>query len=74
MFCYDRVQFELFDYHNTMKNGSISELLNQQEQELQSYERKTKINQDRNKENLFSKNHKTIIHQFINPSCFIRSG
>ena len=58
MFCYDRQQFESFDYHNTMKNGSISELLKQQEQELQSYERKTKINQDRNKENLFSKNHK----------------
>ena len=58
MFCYDRQQFESFDYHNTMKNGSISELLKQQEQELQSYERKTKINQDRNKENLFAKNHK----------------
>ena len=73
MFCYDRQQFESFDYHNTMKNGSISELLKQQEQELQSYERKTKINQDRNKENLFAKNHKTIIPQFTNPSCFIRS-
>lgn len=58
MFCYDRQQFESFDYHNTMKNGSISELLKQQEQELQSYERKTKINQNRNKENLFAKNHK----------------
>ncbi len=58
MFCYDRQQFESFDYHNTMKNGFISELLKQQEQELQSYERKTKINQDRNKENLFAKNHK----------------
>ena len=58
MFCYDRQQFESFDYHNTMKNGSISELLKQQEQELQSYERKMKINQDRNKENLFAKNHK----------------
>lgn len=58
MFCYDRQQFESFDYHNTMKNGSISKLLKQQEQELQSYERKTKINQDRNKENLFAKNHK----------------
>ena len=58
MFCYDRQQFESFDYHNTMKNGSISELLKQQEQELQSYERKTKINQDRNKENLFAKNNK----------------
>ena len=58
MFCYDRQQFESFDYHNTMKNCSISELLKQQEQELQSYERKTKINQDRNKENLFAKNHK----------------
>ena len=43
MFCYDRQQFESFDYHNTMKNGSISELLKQQEQELQSYERKMKI-------------------------------
>ena len=58
MFCYDRQQFESFNYHNTMKNGSISELLKQQEQELQSYERKMKINQDRNKENLFAKNHK----------------
>ena len=36
MFCYDRQQFESFDYHNTMKNGSISELLKQQEQDRKS--------------------------------------
>ena len=45
LFGYNRKKIESFDYHNTMKNGSISEQLKQQEQELQSNERKTGINQ-----------------------------
>lgn len=48
LFDYDRQQSESFDYHNRMKNGSISEQLELQEQNDQSSERKTKINQDSN--------------------------
>ena len=51
LFGYDRQQSESFDYHNTMKNGSIPELLKlqeQQKQELQSNERQIEINQDNN--------------------------
>lgn len=39
-----------------MKNGSIYEQLKQQEQEIQSCERKIEIKQDYNQENLFSVN------------------
>lgn len=46
LFDYSRQKLESFDYHNTMKNGSISKQLKQQEQELQSSERRTEINID----------------------------
>lgn len=54
LFNYSRQQTELFDYHNTMKNGSISKQL--KKQELETSKRKTEINKDRNQENLFSIN------------------
>ena len=56
LFGYNRQWIESFDFHNTMKNGSISELLYLQEQEHQSSERKIEINQDSNQENLLSIN------------------
>lgn len=56
LFGYDRQQTESFDYQNVMRNGSISEQFELQEQEIQSSERKTEINQDSNQENLFSIN------------------
>ena len=56
LFGYDRQQTESFDYQNVMKNGSISEQFELKEQEIQSSERKTEINQDSNQENLFSIN------------------
>lgn len=56
LFGYDRQQTESFDYQNVMKNGSISEQFELQEQEIQSSERKAEINQDSNQENLFSIN------------------
>ena len=46
LFDYSRQKLESFDYRNTMKNGSISKQLKQQEQELQSSERRTEINID----------------------------
>lgn len=51
-----------------MKNGSISEQFELQEQEIQSSERKTEINQDSNQENLFSINleNKEIDHTSSN--------
>ena len=52
LFSYNRQQTESFNYHNMMKNSSISEQLTLQEQNIQSSERKTKINQDNNQENL----------------------
>lgn len=48
LFGYDRQQTESFDYQHVMKNGSIFEQLKLQEQNFQSSERKTKINQDYN--------------------------
>lgn len=56
LFDYNRQQVESFGYHNTIKNGSISEQLKLQEQEIQSSERKIEIKQDCNQENLFSVN------------------
>ena len=56
LFNYNRQQTESFDYHNTIKNGSIYEQLKQQEQEIQFSERKLADNQDSNQENLFSIN------------------
>ena len=52
LFGYERQQLESFDYQNMMKNGNIIDQLKLQKQELQSSERKTKINQDNNQENL----------------------
>ena len=56
LFCYNRQQAETFQYYNTIKNGTISELFELQKQEIQSSERKTAINQDSNQENMFSFN------------------
>ena len=56
LFGYNRQQNESFDYHNTMKNGSIPKQLNSQEQEFQVSERKIEINQNSNQEYLFSIN------------------
>jgi hypothetical protein len=46
LFNYDRQQSESFDYHNTIKNSSISEQLKIQEQEFKANERKIEINQE----------------------------
>ena len=54
LFCYERQQTESFNYHNTIKNGTISEQFKQQKQEIQTIERKQEINQDSNQKNLFS--------------------
>mgnify|MGYP007122673159 CR=1 FL=1 len=63
LFSYDRQQSESFDYHNTMKNGSISEQTKLQEQEIQSSDRKAGINQGSNQENLLSIN---LVNKRIN--------
>lgn len=52
LFNYNRQQTESFDYHNTMKNSSISEQLKLQEQKIQDSEKGMIINQ----ENMFSFN------------------
>lgn len=46
LFDYSCQKLESFDYRNTMKNGSISKQLKQQEQELRSSERRIEINID----------------------------
>ena len=51
LFGYNRQQSESFDYHNTMKNISITEQIKLQEQEIQSSERKIESNQNSNIEN-----------------------
>ncbi|RHE89545.1 DUF5712 family protein [Bacteroides intestinalis] len=56
LFSYNRQQTESFDYHNTMKNSSISDQLKLHEQEIQSSKNKIEANQERNQENLFSIN------------------
>ena len=56
LFGYNRQQSESFDYHNTMKNNSISEQLKQQEVNIQSCERKMEVNQNSNQENMLSNN------------------
>ena len=53
LFGYDRQQSELFDYHNTMKNGSISEQLELQTQTFTG-EKKEEIFQSCEKENNIS--------------------
>lgn len=70
LFNYSRQQTESFDYHNTMKNGSISKQLKQQELELQSNERKIGINQENllitNLENLEVRNQTLNTDIYIN--------
>lgn len=56
LFDYDRQRSESFEYYNTMKNGSIYEQFKLQEYELQSSERKTEIDQDKNPENMKASN------------------
>lgn len=56
LFGYNRRQTESFQYHNTIKNGTISKQFELQEQEIQPCERIAEINQDSNQENLFSIN------------------
>ncbi len=51
LFNYNRQQVESFHYQNTIKNGSMSEQLKLQEQEIQSIEKRTAVNQDNNQEN-----------------------
>jgi len=50
LFNHNRQSTELFDYHNTIKNGSISELFKLQQQEIQSSERKIEVNLDSKQE------------------------
>jgi len=62
LFGYDRQQSESFDYHNTMKNGSMDDKLKMQEQELQepkqyfTGENKKEVFQSSEKENMISCN------------------
>ena len=62
LFSYNRQQIESFDYHNTMKNGSIDDKLKMQEQELEepkqyfTGEKKKEIFQSSEKENKISCN------------------
>ena len=55
LFDYDRQQSESFDYHNTIKNGSISEQLELQNQNFTD-EKKKDIFQSTEKENMISCN------------------
>ncbi len=55
LFGYDRQLSESFDYHNTMKNGSISEQLELQNQNFTG-ERKIETSQSSEKENMISYN------------------
>ena len=55
LFGYDRQQSESFDYHNTMKNGSISEQLELQKQDFTG-EKKKEVSQSSEKENNISCN------------------
>jgi len=55
LFGYNRELTESFDYHNTMKNDSISKQFTQQK-EIQSTERETEVSQGSNIDNLLSIN------------------
>ena len=55
LFSYNRQQSESFDYHNTMKNGSISEQIELQEQTFTG-EKKKEVFQSSEKENNISSN------------------
>nr|WP_303776625.1 DUF5712 family protein [Bacteroides intestinalis] len=54
LFSYNRRHTESFDFQNTMRNSTISEQLKLEEQNIQSSERETEIDQHRDQENLFS--------------------
>lgn len=54
LFSYNRQQTESFDYHNTMKNGSISEQLHLQEQIINSSEIKKETQQPCKQETLLA--------------------
>ena len=54
LFCFNRQQTESFDYHNTMKNGSISEQLHLQEQIINSSEMKKEVQPSSEMENTHS--------------------
>ena len=56
LFGYNRQLSESFEYSNTMKNSPISEQVKLQEQNIQSSERETEVNQDGNIDNLLSIN------------------
>ena len=56
LFGYQRQQTEYFDYHNAMKNSSISEQLKLQQQDFQHSERKIEVNQGNSQKNLLSIN------------------
>lgn len=46
--CYNRQLSETFEYYNTMKNSQIPEQLELQKQEIESYKRKERANQENN--------------------------
>ena len=48
LFNYNRQQTESFDYYNTIKNSQIPEQLELQKQEIESYKRKERANQENN--------------------------
>jgi len=50
LFSYNRKQSESFDYHNIIKNASIPEQFELQQQDIQSNERKIKVNMDSKQE------------------------
>ncbi|MGL5684004.1 MAG: DUF5712 family protein [Marinifilaceae bacterium] len=54
LFGYNRQQAESFDYHNTMKNGSISEQLHLQKQIINASEMKKEAQQPCSQENLLA--------------------
>ncbi len=56
LFSYYRQQLESFDYHNTMKNGSISEQLELQNQDFTGEKKKKEVLQFSEKENNISCN------------------
>ena len=56
LFDYNRQLKESYDYHNSMKNSSITEQLKLQKKEIQSSERKIEIKKDSSQENTLSCN------------------
>lgn len=68
LFDYNRKQIEAFDYHNTMKNHTITE-------QLKLQERKINIGQYSNQENLFSTNleNREVRDLLYNPNTNVTS-